>query len=686
MPLFLHPAVSVNIAIFNTRPFLAESINSILAQSFQDFELIIVDDGSTDGSLKVLREFAEQDARIKLFEQSNQGVAIARNLALRHSKGRYIAVMDSDDIALPDRLQIQKDYLDTHPDIDAIGSQWLMLDKDGNRIGIDYHATDPLTINALMYNHYALHHPTTMIRRNAMEAIGGYNEEHGRLCVDYDLFMRMQCNGSLFANLPKVLFAWRLIPSSITHSKAHRQTEYVIQTRDEGFAELLKRDPSQAHAIARQLMRAYPTGTWLDDKIKRLFPDREESLLYRTWLELPAESTAEQFDRALVFWLRYPEQHGELLQHELIEHNMPWLASLTGAYHAKVKVLPLPQLQLPQVTSIPTIALSLFIPFADDIEDFLQRIEQAIALKSQVESSMELILFSAGKNPLNRELIAHYLEQPNCVFIGELNAWENALYLAKGLYFAYLEENFRFETDPFITVLCKTQNESRSIVYMTDDRYFREAVDETGNPLLDNSHAPKWNQSTLLGKHRVNLSGFIHNRMLLNGLNGNLKETGAVAAHMMAKHLIINHPISMETGAVKHLVPGINLNIQPIDTFRIKILNWYYDFGMTALPSSDSWPNLSKARINQLAGNLSEAWLNHRMVIHRGNSKDLKRFYLDHTVFPLRWALFRHLQLQNKLSSLSYFWHKRAIINLLVSLLYFAYKFLNHHKKMSLPL
>jgi len=145
------PAISVIMAVYNTQRYLTEAIQSILSQSFTDFELVIVDDGSTDGSPEILKNLAQQDSRIKLITQFNAGIGAATQRGITESQGEYIAIMDSDDISLPDRLKLQKQFLDQHSDIDAVGSQWRMLHADGRDIGIDTHPTDSERISVLMY-------------------------------------------------------------------------------------------------------------------------------------------------------------------------------------------------------------------------------------------------------------------------------------------------------------------------------------------------------------------------------------------------------------------------------------------------------------------------------------------------------------------------------------------------------
>ena len=303
-----HPEISVIMAVYNTDRYLQEAIDSILAQSFSNFEFVIVDDGSTDNSPAILDKYRQQDTRIKVITQKNAGIGAATQRAISESCGRYIVIMDSDDISLPQRLALQKQYLDQHPEIDAVGSQWRMLNAQAEHAGIDTHPTDTKQIETLMFAYFSLHHPTIMIRNSAIDKVGGYSVDRSCLVPDYDLFMRLQLNGSQFANLPEILFLWRLNPHSITRSKSAQQAQSVYDIRERGLAYQLENNPDDANAICKTILYNFPTGTWQDFKIQQLLPEAEDSLLYKTWLSLPTTTPDEQLYRTLILWLRAPAQ------------------------------------------------------------------------------------------------------------------------------------------------------------------------------------------------------------------------------------------------------------------------------------------------------------------------------------------------------------------------------------------
>jgi glycosyltransferase involved in cell wall biosynthesis len=230
------PAVSVLMAVYSGREYLRESVQSILDQSFTDFEFIIIDDGSKDGSPNIVRDFAQKDARVQLITQDNMGLTRSLNKGINLARGRYLARMDSDDIALPLRFQKQVEFLDSHPDHVMVGSQVLLIDPDG----------DPLCEKAqTQYGHEAIEaalldkgwplvHPAVMIRMQTLRDIGGYDERY-RTNQDHDLFIRL-CERGKVENLPQVLLQYRQHFSSVVFTTALAQSDVLRAILREAWA------------------------------------------------------------------------------------------------------------------------------------------------------------------------------------------------------------------------------------------------------------------------------------------------------------------------------------------------------------------------------------------------------------------------------------------------------------------
>jgi glycosyltransferase involved in cell wall biosynthesis len=209
--------------IHNGAITLAEAINSILAQSFSDFELIAVDDGSTDGSLAILQSFAQRDPRVRVITRPNTGIAGALNDAIEQARGPYLARMDADDIALPERFEKQVAYLNEHPDCVLLGSRVLLVEPYGTPMYITDHETEHEKIDDQLMRGvgWAVVHPAAMMRAAAVRQAGGYRADRVPI-EDLDLFLRLTEIGKA-ANLPEVLLHYRQHLDSTNHKRFHEQ-------------------------------------------------------------------------------------------------------------------------------------------------------------------------------------------------------------------------------------------------------------------------------------------------------------------------------------------------------------------------------------------------------------------------------------------------------------------------------
>ncbi len=184
------PKVSIIIATHNRAEFLREAINSVLVQSFKDFELIIIDDGSTDDTQMMVSNLSDQ--RIKYFFQHNQGRSVARNAGIRIANGRYITFLDSDDLYLSNKLDLQVNYLDKHPETGMIYTSAHCIDSVGNFIKHKYMAT----LSGFLYNKIAffvpltITLPTVMIRREILLKAGAFDDKMHRF-EDTDMWRRI---------------------------------------------------------------------------------------------------------------------------------------------------------------------------------------------------------------------------------------------------------------------------------------------------------------------------------------------------------------------------------------------------------------------------------------------------------------------------------------------------------------
>ncbi|NEO92711.1 MAG: FkbM family methyltransferase [Moorea sp. SIO3G5] len=226
--------VSVIMPVWNSERYLAEAVDSVLNQTLKDFELIALDDGSTDKSLQILHDFAKQDSRIKVIASEHQGYSPLLNLGLSMAKGEYIARMDSDDVCFPERFEKQVKFLDEHPDYVAVGSQALRIDPEGDPIGYAKFPTDHENIDASQIEGQGkIMHPASMIRNDALIKVDGYRPEF-EPGEDFDLFLRLAEVGKL-ANSSETLLKYRMHCKNVTVTKKERHQRVKQKALEEAY-------------------------------------------------------------------------------------------------------------------------------------------------------------------------------------------------------------------------------------------------------------------------------------------------------------------------------------------------------------------------------------------------------------------------------------------------------------------
>jgi glycosyltransferase involved in cell wall biosynthesis len=216
-----NPRVSVCVSAFNAGQYLSETLESLLAQSFGDFEVIIVDDGSADNTADVAEQFVAKDSRVRLLRNSNnKGLVFTRNRALAESRGEFVAIADADDISEPNRLAVQVSYLDANPEIGMLGSDVALIDESGALIGShaqQYHLDREIRF-FLMFGP-CLHNPTTIYRRDLLKRVGGYANGYDAGAEDYELWGRL-LDMTRIANIPQLLVMYRKHSRSVTADRS----------------------------------------------------------------------------------------------------------------------------------------------------------------------------------------------------------------------------------------------------------------------------------------------------------------------------------------------------------------------------------------------------------------------------------------------------------------------------------
>jgi glycosyltransferase involved in cell wall biosynthesis len=220
------PRVSVVLAVYNGERHLEASVRSILDQSFRDFELIVVDDGSNDGTTDILARAVRSDGRTVIVRQENRGLTVSLNRGIGLARGCYIARQDADDISLPARLQRQVAYLDAHPAVGALGTGADVIDGSGKIVGALGVALGAKAVTrGLLTLRSTPVHGSMMMRKSALDATGGYREAFP-VGQDFDLWLRLSSHFEI-DNLSDVLYQWRLDHGGVYVSRRATQLQYA---------------------------------------------------------------------------------------------------------------------------------------------------------------------------------------------------------------------------------------------------------------------------------------------------------------------------------------------------------------------------------------------------------------------------------------------------------------------------
>lgn len=224
------PAVSIICATFNRGNYISEAIDSVLAQTFGSWEIIIIDDNSQDQTEQIVSSYIEKDARVKYVKNmERQGVGRARNIGISHAEGKYIAILDSDDYWCDkQKLQMQVDFMERHPEYALISVDAMVVDGSGKEIGsICNHCTDKKLRNNILIKNKIVH-SGILFRKDMYEAVGRYDE---KLAVgeDYDLWLKLGKIGK-FENIDHKMVAYRKHNSGQeSTARIHRSLKHNIE-------------------------------------------------------------------------------------------------------------------------------------------------------------------------------------------------------------------------------------------------------------------------------------------------------------------------------------------------------------------------------------------------------------------------------------------------------------------------
>ena len=284
------PLVSVLLPVYNGEPYLKAAIDSILAQTFTDFECIIIDDGSSDGSAALI--LGLDDPRIRFYQQANRGLPATLNRGLSLARGVFIARQDQDDLSHPDRLGLQVAYLQSHPECVLLGTwaQMMEVDRPVNRY--HRHPVDDLTLRYQLLFNNPFVHSSVLMRSEAVHRVGGYSmDPEKQPPEDYELWSRLSREGTV-ANLGQVLLTYREVPGSMSRIVPRPFSVRLIRLCSENIAMA-----AGVHSADRDV-RAMAVLTYADPYELEETPDfaRMKRILFAA---IDSFSVNEQASRAL---------------------------------------------------------------------------------------------------------------------------------------------------------------------------------------------------------------------------------------------------------------------------------------------------------------------------------------------------------------------------------------------------
>lgn len=281
------PLVSILMPVYNGAKYLADAIESILNQSLTNYELIIINDGSTDETSAILDHYS--DSRIiYVTHQHNQGLVKTLNQGLRLARGYYIARMDADDISLPKRLERQVQFLEQHPHIGILGTQVMYIDPQGRPLSRSFNPTQPHLLPWHLLFSNCISHPSVMVRRAIYDHLDGYNLVSLHV-EDYDLWLRAMFVTQM-ANLDEIYLQYRVHPTSVSHTYRATQDYHVALVLQKIYRKLLVREDVLLETVQALISL----------KEQRLTSEEDRQLsallvqLYRAYIQSNDLSTYEQ--------------------------------------------------------------------------------------------------------------------------------------------------------------------------------------------------------------------------------------------------------------------------------------------------------------------------------------------------------------------------------------------------------
>jgi glycosyltransferase involved in cell wall biosynthesis len=307
------PKISIVMAVHNGAPYLVQALDSIAAQTTQDWELVVVDDASTDTTPTLLGQWGHPNLK-QVRNETNLGLTKSLNVGISHATGAFIARMDADDVCMPTRFEAQLTLFEHMPSLALVGGDLRLIDGSDTYLGTKRF---PHSTAAVQFAHRissAISHPAALMRRDALEAVGGYNEDI-RIGQDYDLWERLFAAGYQASNVAEQVLSYRLHGGALTHKKRDAQLAVHVDVMRRSFRRWAGNDdldPAEMDAAIRVLAPDQPRAP--SDTVRKAlallsrFSDRDRARGGADW---DAEAEA---------WLTYTIAKNVMMRHRALGH------------------------------------------------------------------------------------------------------------------------------------------------------------------------------------------------------------------------------------------------------------------------------------------------------------------------------------------------------------------------------
>jgi hypothetical protein len=258
--------ISVIVPAYNQGHYLEEAIGSVVAQSYEDWEIIVVDDGSTDNTRAVATSFS--DDRVRYHYQSNQGLSAARNTGISLATGDYISFLDSDDLFLPQKLELLLTLLESQPELGFAAGEAIFIDGDGQRLNKYMKKGPPLDLSELLLGN-PFHVGSVLVRKRWLDRVGTFDEVL-RACEDWDLWLRLAKEGCRMDWVAQPVSLYRIHRQQMTRGAERMRTAmFMVLDKTFGYLDLpeswrAQRDRAYAAAYTRAAARFYHAGAWAE--------------------------------------------------------------------------------------------------------------------------------------------------------------------------------------------------------------------------------------------------------------------------------------------------------------------------------------------------------------------------------------------------------------------------------------